>query len=156
QFFMSAWSGEMVKIDRKYSHGQPTIIRNPFVSVLGGIQPDLLSELQAEGGKEDGFIHRVLFAYPAEVLAQEWSDAEISEEDQREWQVVLGRLLNLQPIKLEGTSERPKCLRFSSEGKSAYVAWHDALIREMNSPDFPRELWGPWSKLKAHCARFAL
>jgi hypothetical protein len=156
QFFLSAWSGEMVKVDRKYAHGQPTIIRDPFVSVLGGIQPDLLTELQAEGGKEDGFIHRVLFAYPADGQAQEWSDAAISDEDQQEWKLVLNRLLNLEPVKPEGSSERPKRLEFNPAGKQAYVAWHNELVAEMNHADFPRELWGPWSKLKAHCARFAL
>jgi len=156
QFFLSGWSGEMVKVDRKYAHGQPTIIRDPFVSVLGGIQPDLLVELQAEGGKEDGFIHRVLFAFPAEGEAQEWSDTALSDEDQLEWKVVLGKLLNLQPIKAEGSSERPKRLEFSPDGKAAYVAWHNQLVAEMNHAEFTRELWGPWSKLKAHCARFAL
>ncbi|MBL8793689.1 MAG: DUF3987 domain-containing protein, partial [Planctomycetia bacterium] len=156
QFFLSTWSGEMVKVDRKYAHGQPTIIRDPFVSVLGGIQPDMLTELQAEGGKEDGFIHRVLFAYPADSQAQEWSDAAISDEDQQEWKLVLNRLLNLEPVKPEGTSERPKRLEFSAEGKAAYITWHNQLVSEMNQADFPRELWGPCSKLKAHCARFAL
>jgi hypothetical protein len=156
QFFLSSWSGEMVKVDRKYQQGKPTIIPHPFIGVLGGIQPDLLTELEAEGGKEDGFIHRILFSYPVEGQVQEWTDEEVSEEDEQDWQLVLAWLLNLQPIKPEGSSERPKRLQFSPEGKAAFVAWYDKLVAEMKAVEFQSELFGPWSKLKAHCARFAL
>jgi hypothetical protein len=156
QFFLSAWSGEMVKVDRKNAHGRPIVIPHPFISVLGGIQPDLLTELEAEGGKEDGFVHRLLFSYPAESKVGEWTDDEISEEDEMEWRLVLNRLLNLQPIKQDGSSERPKSLDFSPAGKQAFVRWHDRLVAEMNNEDFPPGLFGPSAKLKAHCARFAL
>jgi hypothetical protein len=156
QFFLSAWSGEMVKVDRKSQHGQPLIIPHPFISVLGGIQPDLLDELEAEGGREDGFIHRVLFSYPAEQQVNGWIEAEISEEDELDWQAVLGRLLNLRPVKPEGSSERPRRLQFAPEGKEAFKGWCNRLAEEMNGADFPRELLGPCSKLRAYCARFAL
>jgi hypothetical protein len=36
------------------------------------------------------------------------------------------------------------------------VAWYNRLVAQMNDDDFPQELFGPYSKLKAHCARFAL
>jgi hypothetical protein len=156
QSYLSAWSGEMVKVDRKSEQGKPIIIPHPFVSVLGGIQPDLLDELEAEGGREDGFIHRVLFSYPVEAEVKGWIEEEISEEDELEWQVTLNRLLNLQPIKPEGGSERPRQLQFSDDGREAFRVWCDQVATEMNQPDFPRELHGPCLKLRAYCARFAL
>jgi hypothetical protein len=156
QFFLSAWSGEMVKVDRKSAQAKPIIIPHPFVSVCGGIQPDLLPELESEGGREDGFIHRILFCFPPESQPEEWSEDEITEEDELDWQLVLGRLLNMQPVRPEGGSERPKRLQFSSDGKQAYIAWYNGLVAQMKREDFPPELFGPYSKLKAHCARFAL
>lgn len=156
QFFLSAWSGEMVKVDRKSQQGKPIIIPHPFVSVLGGIQPDLLTEFEAEGGKEDGFIHRLLFSCPPEAELAGWTDDEVTEEDELDWQHTISRLLILKPSKPEGSSERPKRLQFSPDGKKAYTRWYDHLVAEMSHEDFPRELFGPWSKLKAHCARFAL
>jgi hypothetical protein len=156
QFFLSAWSGEMVKVDRKYSQGRPIIIPHPFVSVLGSIQPDLLTELEAEGGKEDGFIHRILFSYPAESPASLWTEDEISEEDEREWQLVVDKLLNLQPNRPEGGSERPKSLNLSADGRREWTELHNKIVIEMNSPDTGPEMYGPLSKLKGYCARFAL
>jgi hypothetical protein len=156
QFFLSAWSGAMVKVDRKSQQGKPIIIRHPCHGVLGGIQPDLLTELGAEGGKEDGWIHRLLFACPPEGKVASWTDNEISDEDQRDWQATVAGLLNLQPLKPEGSSECPRALQFNEAGKQAYIRWYDRLVAEMNHEDFPQELFGPFSKLRAHCARFAL
>jgi hypothetical protein len=156
QFFLSAWSGEMVKVDRKYAQGKPIVIPHPFVSVLGGIQPDLLTELEADGGKEDGFIHRVLFSYPADLRAAAWTDDEVSEEDERGWGLVLRRLLNLRPDRPEGGSERPRELRLSPDGQAAWKPLHDRIVADMNAEDAPPELFGPSSKLRAHAARFAL
>jgi hypothetical protein len=156
QSFLSAWSGETVKIDRKSAQGKPLIIPHPFISVLGGIQPDLLTELEAEGGKEDGLLYRILFAYPAEGPVGKWTDAALAEDDAEVWRKTLGRLLILQPLKRPDSSERPQQLEFSPEGKQVFVQWFDRLADEMNGDDFPRVLDGPWKKLRSHCARFAL
>ncbi len=156
QFYLSAWSGEMVKVDRKAQKGQPLIIPHPFLSVLGGIQPDMLSELENEGGREDGFTHRILFSFPPEPKYQGWIDDEITEKDEQDWQVVVGRLLNLQPVKPEGASEHPRRLLFSTAGRKAFQGWCNSLAAQMNDADFPRELIGPAAKMKAYCARFAL
>jgi hypothetical protein len=156
QFFLSAWSGEMVKVDRKMHHGQPIIVPHPSICVLGGIQPDLLSELEAEGGREDGFIHRVLFSYPDESPIPGWIEAVISNEESMEWHIVLSRLLNLQLLKVEGASERPRFLDFNPQGRQAFIEWFNRQASGMNAEDFPQELVGPCSKMRAYCARFAL
>jgi hypothetical protein len=115
-----------------------------------------LDELEAQGGREDGFIHRVLFSFPPEADIKGWIEDEITEEDELEWQVTLNRLMNLQPLKPEGGSERPRQLQFNEEGREAFRQWCDRTASEMNQPDFPRELHGPCAKLRAYCARFAL
>jgi hypothetical protein len=146
----------MVKVDRKAAHGKPIIVAQPDMSVLAGIQPDLLFELEAEEGREDGFIHRILFSYPPETEFKVWSNEEISEEDQMDWRLVLQRMLNLETIKPEGGSERPRVIHMSGEARQAYVAWHDRLVAEMNHADFLPELHGPFAKMKSYCLRFAL
>jgi hypothetical protein len=156
EFFLSAWSGETVKVDRKGDQGKPIFIHHPFLSVLGCITPDRLTKLQAEDGAEDGFRDRFLYSFPAEGKVSGWLEAEITEEDVAPWKQVLGKLQNLEPVRPEGASERPRFLTFDHEGREAFKVWFDGLTDQMNDEDFPRDLIGPFSKMKAYCARFAL
>jgi hypothetical protein len=156
QFFLSAWSGEMVKVDRKGQHGEPVIIPHPFIRVLGGLQPDLLPELEAEGGREDGFAHRILFAYPPDAEFPGWIADEITEDDTLDWGLVLARLLKLQPSQPEGGSERPRVVPFRPNAQLAFAVWCNTLAAETRRDDFPPEMLGVCSKLRAYAARFAL
>jgi hypothetical protein len=49
------------------------------VSVLGGVQPDLLHRLRDRHGGQDGFIDRILWTYP-EVEPSFWNTASIGEQ----------------------------------------------------------------------------
>jgi hypothetical protein len=62
QRWLSLWAGAAVKVDRA-TKGTAFIDR-PAVCVVGGITPDCLPLLEAEAGQEDGFIDRILYAYP--------------------------------------------------------------------------------------------
>jgi hypothetical protein len=60
-FYLEAWNCKGYKITRS---GQDIIdIAKLFCSVIGGIQPDFLREMQGYSGN-DGFIDRILFVYP--------------------------------------------------------------------------------------------
>ena len=61
QFYLSLFDGTSHSIDRVEN---TFIIENPFLSVIGGIQPSLLETLASSSRKDDGFLFRLLFAYP--------------------------------------------------------------------------------------------
>ena len=63
QFYLSCWSGQAAIVDRK-SQSEPVIVPRPFLNVLGGIQPDMLSVLMDEYGRADGFMDRIVFSFP--------------------------------------------------------------------------------------------
>ena len=44
QFYLSAWSNSPTTVDRK-NRDEPIIVAHPFFSLIGGIQPDVLSDL---------------------------------------------------------------------------------------------------------------
>ena len=155
QFFLSAWSNEMIKVDRKSDQGGPLVVRHPFLCVLGGLQPDMLPSLEA-GGAQDGFLDRLLFAYPAEQPFPGWTEEEMDEEIQHEWQMVLGRLLALEPHRPEGASDTPHVLQLSESGKEAYRAFVNDLANEMNTANLPPRIVGVCAKLRGYAARFAL
>ena len=63
QFWLFAFSGEAIRIDRKGSLDQgPIRVPNPFLSVLGNLPPDMVRSLCDAQGRSDGFLERILFA----------------------------------------------------------------------------------------------
>jgi hypothetical protein len=58
-----AWNGAPILVNRK-TRQEPIVLDNPFVNVAGCLPPDLLGQLTDAGGREDGFAHRLLFAFP--------------------------------------------------------------------------------------------
>ena len=55
--------------------GRKVYADDPFVCVAGNLPPDVLGELNDEHGREDGYIHRILFSWPAPVRPG-WTDIE--------------------------------------------------------------------------------
>jgi hypothetical protein len=63
QFFLAAWAGEPVSVHRK-GQDEPVFVPHPFLSVVGGLPPDLLPRLRGDHQVSDGFLDRILFAFP--------------------------------------------------------------------------------------------
>jgi hypothetical protein len=61
QFWLSAHTNQPIAVDRK-SLDEPVIVARPFVSIVGGIQPEVLPDFGKERG--DGLIDRFVAAYP--------------------------------------------------------------------------------------------
>ncbi len=72
QKWLSGWSKDPWKIDRKKA--EPVYVPDPVVCVVGGIQPEVLPELAHEAGARDGFIERILWAYPDEHFPDDTDD----------------------------------------------------------------------------------
>ncbi|MBI2823151.1 MAG: DUF3987 domain-containing protein [Planctomycetia bacterium] len=83
QFFSSVFSGQQITVDRKRE--PPIIVERPSVNVVGGTQPEMLSALADRHGRDDGFIHRILFSYPAIQRHCPALGAGVSEEAQEAW-----------------------------------------------------------------------
>jgi hypothetical protein len=96
QFFLSTWSGTAIRIDRKTSPGKKLIrIPSPFLAVIGGITPEMLPELADEQGRQDGFIDRLVVAFPDTGPPAAWSEDVISDEARGAWRAALRKLWGL-------------------------------------------------------------
>ncbi|MCY7977723.1 DUF3987 domain-containing protein [Bacillus inaquosorum] len=74
-------------------------IPKPFLTILGGIQPDMIEEIvkaETAGSANDGFIDRFLFCYPDPVPSN-WTDEDVSEEVVDEYCSVVFKLYNSLP-----------------------------------------------------------
>ena len=91
EFWLSNWSGINLSIDRKSS--EPIRIKNPFLSIVGTIQPGVIEEL-AKGSKAvNGFIDRFLFCWPEGLTKPEWSEGEVNLHLVGDYEVAINRLL---------------------------------------------------------------
>lgn len=149
QHFLSMWSRGALKVDRKGA--PPIFVPNPCLSVTGGIQPDMLSELIDTSGREDGFIDRILLSYPAEI-PDRWTDDEVR----------LTTLIAVEDL-FEALYELPDeaggeagTVRLSGEARELWKRWYEANAAEQQAPDFPPQLRGPWAKMPSQFLRIAL
>jgi hypothetical protein len=156
QFFLSAWAGEPVSVHRKNQQAGPVFVPHPFLAVVGGLPPDLLAHLRGDRHTADGFLDRILFAFPEppRAVGEDW--ACIAEEGEHAWGEALKALWALQPENDPEGGQRPQRVRLTGCGRKAWEAFTRGLADEVNAGDFPECLRGPWSKLKGYGARLAL
>lgn len=152
QFWLSAWSLKPIIINRKTAGDN--YIPVPFIPIVGTIQPGVLKEI-AKGRTENGFLYRILFAYPDNLKREDLSDEELPRHISDSWASVLFRLLDI-PVPLDAMqTPTPHELRFSLEANKAFKKWHGELTEAINSSDSDsiREML---SKMDAQVIRIAL
>lgn len=74
QWFLEVWGHNLSPRDRKSDKGPPVFLDRPFVSIVGGTQPDVVERFRGEPRRgaplpADGFLDRWLFSFPFEVQA---------------------------------------------------------------------------------------
>lgn len=162
QFWLKAWSGEQHSVDRVKDGGEPAFIEAPFVIVLGGIQPDMMTELSNDEGRQDGFLHRLLFSYPESRPMALWNDASPDEAASEVWTAIIKNMFAFTAMKdrVPGTHDtykyRPKYLELTPAGKALFVTWYDTHTQETWDESFPPSLIGPWSKFRSYAIRLIL
>src|SRR5262249_10752080 len=140
QFYLSAWSGAPIKVNRR-NRPLPLFVPEPFLSVLGGIQPDLLGDLAEKQGRSEGFLDRILFSYPDNVSRGKWDATKVvSQQAENAWSACLAKLWALL------TDGGAKVLRFTPEASAAWGIFVDAHNAELLDERFSYALRGPWAK----------
>lgn len=154
QFFLEAWSGTPARITRKRDkngNGDRFTIRQPFLSICGGIQPSVLSKLVSQDRIESGFAARFLLSYPQRMLRQYTKD-EVSEDTANNVRDLYRKLQEL-----EFTSENePLVMRFSNDGEREWCRWIESHQQETSSLDPNSPLVTAWSKMDGYAARIML
>ncbi|KSU78475.1 Protein of unknown function [Fictibacillus enclensis] len=149
QYWLSIWSNEPIFINRKGK--EPIQIPKPFVSIIGGIQPDMIEEIvkAVEGNNNDGLIDRFLFCYP-DPVSSHWTDDDVSEE------IIGGYCDIITRIYHSLSEDHPTLVKLSDKAKFAYTMWYDNTEEETEKAGFPEALKGVWKKLKGLHPRILL
>lgn len=148
EFYLSAWSGAALAVDRK-SNEKPLIVPRPFLSVVGCLPPDLLDGLEGTA-KDDGFIQRFLFAWPEPVPVR-WKDLAVTDAARKAYHDLVTQLVGL-----DWQGEEPVPIPLTPRALVLYKDWYDQHCTEMESPELLPGLKLFYPKLKGYCARLAL
>lgn len=138
-------------VDRKGSK-KPIYLRRPALSIIGGIQPDILRTSLSPDRFASGFASRWLLVYPPTTTKQ-WSETEIGREVESEWSDTIDGLLDLEQAYDEDGYSKPTALALDPDAKKAFIEFFNE--HNSNLPD-DNNLRAAYAKLEGACARLAL
>jgi len=153
EFWISNFNSKPINIDRKTN--EPIFIPVPFISVCGTIQTGILKELAKDNRTQNGFIDRILFVIPDNLIKEYWGESELNPVIGQNWAGIITQLLNL-PVQWDDTlNPVPKILHFTPEAKKLLFKWQRDNTDQCNDAE-SEALAGIFSKLDMYVARLAL
>ncbi len=154
EFWLTAWSGKPIRVNRINS--EPVLIKKPFISVVGTIQPGVLQSL-FKNRIENGFTDRMLFAIRDDIKKAPLNDKQLSPETQQQWKDIVENLLHLSNIPNEASIKEPpsRVLKLAKDAKAPYYEYHNKLIKLSYDP-LNEPVLGILAKMEAYTIRFAL
>jgi hypothetical protein len=153
QMWMSIFSNSSFKVNR-VKEDSSFLVKNPFISVLGGIQPKILSQLFTDERKTNGMIHRFLYVY-SDLDFSDVFQSGVNQELIEQYEAFMRSIREEIQIKyLDNTVESIK-LNFSEEAKEIYRSWLKNFVYGIaNEASAVQKEYV--SKLEGTCARIAL
>ena len=162
QFYLSGWARAHFEQGRKTQKQQISVPR-PHLCVLGAIPPEVLGDLADETGRDDGFLHRILFAYP-NVQFTRLGDAEVPQGIRDEYNNLVQNLFALQPQEESHVLEtgetlgerKPAIVTLTPDAWKAGKQWVNWLKDQLEAGDVWERMRGPIAKIDGHLFRLAL
>jgi hypothetical protein len=151
--WLATWSGAPMSVDRKTGDRKTIYIPRASVSLVGGIQPDILKKAMGREHMQDGMCARLLLAMP-DARRVQWTEKTISFGTTKILEEAFDRLIAMEPDIDEEGRHIPLVLRLTPEAKTAWVEYYNRHRDELIGLD--DELSAAWTKLEAYTARFAL
>lgn len=152
-FYLSLWSEEDISVDRKTTDNLR--ISKPFLSIIGGIQTGILSELMTKDLLHQGFLDRILFVMPQELKALEWTEMSVNTELKDFYFQFIRKLFDI-PVEKIGEDIVSTILDFSTEAKEYLISWrnttHKAALQENENEYYI----GAYGKMDIYVLRFSL
>jgi len=133
--YLSFWSNQPTTIDR-IGNPIPLFITNPYLSIIGGLQPRMLSSSFPIQKLNNGFFQRFLFAFPESNLKQPINDTENDEAIYNKYKYFIQNYINTSTvIEVDGKIES-KVLNWTPEAKVFFYKWQSENCEIVNeNPD---------------------
>ncbi len=151
--YLGIWSKEAISVDRKTS--EPIRIPSPFLSIIGGIQTGILSELITKDLLHCGFLDRFLFAMPKDAKITEWTNMNVSEELKEYYYQFIENLFAI-PLEKIGDNTTSTMLDLSPEAKERIISWRNSTHKNTLQENEGETYVGAYGKIDIYVLRFAL
>ena len=138
--YLSIWDGTTFPVTRKTQ--PPMYIENPFLCIMGGIQPDVFSEAFKRDLAGVGFVQRWLFIYPDEIQKALYSDSTLDAKYEMAWNEIFEKLLAINDMELT----------LSNEAKQVYIDYYNETISRTDDAD--SYISSMLSKLRIHVLKW--
>lgn len=146
QKWLEMWSGNQILLQRITR--EVNKVKDPFCSIVGGIQPGVLESLSRDENQHNGFYHRFLFCYPEPQDKIDWQQIIIPDTIKNQFYSVFRTLLRLR-------TEGRTVYFFNSESGEMYKKWFDKKNKYYNRA-IDDNIKGIIAKYQDYCLRFAL
>src|SRR5690606_13971008 len=91
QLYLDLCNGNELTVDRVTN--DPLRIARTNVNILGGMQPEIVTQLANNNRGEDGFLDRFLFVYPENLEPHLFTGMDIPEAHKENYQRLINNLL---------------------------------------------------------------
>jgi len=157
EFWLSTWSGKAISLNRKTARS--SFVDKPFVSVLGGIQPNILNTFYTEDNKDNGFIDRMLLSFP-DLNIEKWNDKEMN-YDTIQWYndtiISFYETIKHKVVEFDEDGDiKPKIAKISPESKKEWIRVFNEYTDIQNSDEENEYMKSMLPKQKSYIPRFAL
>ena len=125
--YLSFWSNQQTSIDR-IGNPIPLLINLPYLSIIGGIQPRMLSKLFPVQKQNNGFYQRFLFAFPEASFKEPISDEESSLELQAKYTDFINDFFDSKKV----PNADARILTWSKEAKDFFMKWNSKQCEMVN------------------------
>ncbi|MBL8815194.1 MAG: DUF3987 domain-containing protein [Planctomyces sp.] len=150
--WLEIYNCESITIDRKTGDDRFTFVKEPSVSICGGIQPGILARCLTDEHKENGLQSRLLMTFPPRQPKQ-WRDDELSIATQLAYDHCVRDLFELLGDDSSGES-KPATLKLSKAARGLFKAYVNATGSEQSA--MHGHLASQWSKLEEIPARLVI
>lgn len=121
--YLSIWNNQSTTVDR-IGEPVPMFIKNPFLSIIGGLQPRILSSAFPPQKMNNGFFQRFLFAYPENTQKQPFNDNDINESLMNEYNNFFISFIEKNNVVEHEGFLNSKVLYWSEEAKQFFINWN--------------------------------
>lgn len=156
--FLSIWDGKTIIVNRVMTESN-AYLGQPFIPIIGGIQPTIFSSYYTAENKDSGFLDRILICYPD--LEPEYYNGGSIDYDLLQWyDDSIRKLYRDVRTKMVEYNEdggiEPRIIEFSKPAKKEFVRIYNKIVDKMRSDSENEYLKSMLPKQQKYIPRFAL